>query len=102
VTSEDRLIPTESDLADSVRVIIECADLRNPAQNTAAIEFRKASRHLVAAPGFLPSLPNGDMQVAVRVILDVLLSLPVLLVRRDPYRVVVSHVCAAAESLGVR
>jgi hypothetical protein len=102
LTSDDRLIPTESDLADSVRVIIGCADLRNPAQNAAATEFCAAARHLVMAPGFLPSLPKGDMQVAVRVMLDVLLSLPVLLVRRDPYRLVMAHVCAAAEFLGVR
>jgi hypothetical protein len=99
---DDRLMPTELDIADRVRVIVSTADLNNAVESMAAVELRAAARHLTAAPGFLPPSQKGEMTIALQVMLEVLESLPVSVVHSYPCAVVVAHVRAAAAVLGLR
>jgi hypothetical protein len=102
VATEDRLLPSELDIADSLRVIVSSADLRHAVESVAVVELRAAARHLIAAPGFLPPLQEGEMTIALHVMLEVLESLPANIVHSHPYAVVVAHVRAAAGVLGLR
>jgi hypothetical protein len=102
MTTEDCLLPSELDIADSVRVSVASADRDNADKSVAAANCVQGCDFWLLDPVSC-RLSQGDMTMAVRAMLDVLESLHENVVTRTyPPAPVIAHVRAAADILDVR